>query len=104
MEFQKIFGDPEPQPDWFGVINFTLAVYLDCKWHQYKYSIEISEEFERKQAKWCSITPDPEKTVAKPSAEPRPGDKPSESKPAGKPKPVEEPPPEGKKTKKIIGE
>lgn len=111
MEFQKIFGDPEPQPDWYGVINFTLAVYLDCKWHQYKYSIEISEEYERKQPRWCSKTPDPRTTVGKPSAESKPDDKPSESKPAETkpadkppdPKPAEDSPPEGEKPKKKIG-
>jgi len=102
MEFQKIFGEPEPQPDWYGVINFTLAVYLDCKWHQYKYSIGISEEYERKQAKWSSKTPDPETTVPKPS-ESKPADKPKPEVKPPEPKPAEEPPPEGDKPKKKIG-
>jgi hypothetical protein len=57
MEFQKIFGLEPKQLDWYGIINFTLAVFLDCKWHKYKYSIHISEKDEH--AVWRSVTPEP---------------------------------------------
>lgn len=108
MEFEKIFGDPKPEPDWYGVLNFTLAVYLDCKWHQYKYAIEIAEDYENKIPKWSSKTPDPAKTVVPKPAESKSAVKtavavrPPEPKPP-EPKPAEEPPPEGEKPKKKIG-
>lgn len=112
MEFAKIFGPPQPEPDWYGVLNFTLAVYLDCKWHQYKYAIEIAEDYEKKIPKWTSKTPDPAKTVvpkpaeSKSAVKPAEAAKPPEVKPVEKPpepKPAEEPPPEGEKPKKKIG-
>lgn len=99
MEFEKIFGDPKPEPDWYGVLNFTLAVYLDCKWHQYKYAIEIAEDYENKIPKWSSKTPDPAKAVV-----PKPAESKSAVKTAEAVKtPAEEPPPEGEKPKKKIG-
>ena len=82
--------------DWYGVINFTVAINLDCKWHKYRYSIWISEE--EKQAVWCRVTPEPEK----PKSPPKTGDKPPEKPP--EPKPPEESPPEGEKPKKTYGE
>ncbi|KAG0575332.1 hypothetical protein KC19_VG337600 [Ceratodon purpureus] len=91
MEFQKIFGPQPKELDWYGIINFTLAVFLDCKWHKYKYSIRVCEKDE--QAVWCSVTPEPEK----PKAGEKPLEKPAEAKR------VEEPPPDGEKPKKKIG-
>jgi heme-binding NEAT domain protein len=94
MEFQKIFGPEPKQLDWYGIINFTLAVFLDCKWHKYKYSIHISEKDEH--AVWRSVTPEPEKPENKPKDDKT--EKPSE------PNPTEEPPPEGETPKKKYGE
>lgn len=95
MEFQKIFGPEPKQLDWYGIINFTLAKFVDCKWHKHKYSIHICEENE--QAVWKSVEPKPEK--------PKAGDKPPDAKPEKppEPKPAEEPPPEGEAPKKKIG-
>lgn len=69
-------------------------MFLDCKWHKYKYSVHISEEDEH--AVWRSVTPEPEKPKNKPK-----DDKPE--KPP-EPNPTEEPPPEAETPKKKYGE
>lgn len=55
--YEGLIEDVPRANAWFGHINFTLGVYLDCKWHQFRYCICISEVDQH--AAWCSLEPPP---------------------------------------------